>query len=126
MLRIFVFQGGWLFGFLAFVAFTWVYMGFCGFMRLLRLWLFASSALPVGGFGFSHPLISQLVFSNARLIESPLFRSSCDCYFLDSLPLIESSLVRSSWGGCRPPNPPAAFSYIYCINIYIYIYIYLP
>ena len=55
--------------------------GFCGFllgkMRLSRLWLFASSALPVplqqvafwlcgfwwlSGFGFSHPLLSQLVF----------------------------------------------------------------
>ena len=37
------------------------------------------------------------------LIESSLFRSSCDRYFLDSLPLI----VRSSWGGL--PNPPAIF-----------------
>ena len=68
-----VFQGGWLFGFLAFVdftwvsvAFTWVYVGFCGFSfcilcihssslfvfvgscGFLRLWLFASSAFPVG------------------------------------------------------------------------------
>ena len=50
---IFVFQGGWLFGFLAFVAFTWVFVAFVAFH-------FASSAFTVPL--FSHPLLSQLVF----------------------------------------------------------------
>ena len=39
----FVFWGGWLFGFLAFVASSWVYAAFGGFFS----------------FGFSHPLLSQ-------------------------------------------------------------------
>ena len=70
-----VFQGGWLFGFLSFVAFTWVFVAFVAFN-------FASSAFTVPlfshplhcqfccvtgrfgfvAFGFSHPLLSQLVF----------------------------------------------------------------
>ena len=85
-----VFQGGWL----SASCLLWLLRGclwllishplhshflsvcLCGFMRLLRLWLFASSALPVSlrqvafwlcgfwwlsGFGFSHPLLSQFV-----------------------------------------------------------------
>ena len=47
---IFVFQGRWLFGFLAFVAFTWVFVAFVAFH-------FASSAFTVPL--FSHPLHCQ-------------------------------------------------------------------
>ena len=46
----FVFQGRWLFGFLAFVAFTWVFVAFVAFH-------FASSAFTVPL--FSHPLHCQ-------------------------------------------------------------------
>ena len=107
-------------GFLVFVAFTWVSHPLhcqlrCGrwlFGFVAFLWLFASSAFPVG-FGLSgaprHPPFDK----NTRLIESSLFRSSCDSYFLDSLPLI----VRSSWGGLPPPNPPAAFLITFLITM---------
>ena len=59
----FGFQGGWRFGFLAFVAFTWVFVAFVLFishpLHSFRILCIASSA---DGFGFSHPLLSQLVF----------------------------------------------------------------
>ena len=118
---LFGFLAFWLFGFLAFLAF-WLF-GFLAF------WLFGFLAfgfLAFGGFlalAFRILMLSQLVFGlgflhpqhrkflsgppatplsikmHAYIIESSLFRSSCDSYFLDSVPLF----FRSSWGGvCLP------------------------
>ena len=63
-----VFQGGWLFGFLACVAFTWVFVAFVAFhfassaftvplFRILHCqfrWLFALLSQLVSGLGFLH------------------------------------------------------------------------
>ena len=105
----------------------WLFISHPLHSHFLSVFLFASSCIAssaaaggflafwlLSGFGFSHPLLSQLAFGlgflhpqhrkflsgapatplsfkKARLIEPSLFRSLCDRYFLDSLSLIESS-----------------------------------
>ena len=95
------------------LGFCGIYMGLCGFCgfsfrillrlflrftRLLRLWLFASSALPV-------PLLVLAAFW-LWLFASSAFPVG----FLDRdliTPLFRSSLFRISWGGAAtPPKPP--------------------
>ena len=65
LMVVFCSSSGWVtFGFLAFVAFTWVLCGFCGFsFRILcihtsSLFVFVGSC-GFCGFGFSHPLHCQ-------------------------------------------------------------------
>ena len=63
----FGFLASWLFDFLASWFLASRFLGFsasCWFMRHLVafwLWLFAFSAFPFGGCGFSHPLFSQFL-----------------------------------------------------------------
>ena len=108
------FSASWLFGFLL------VYAAFGGFLALAfrilcipssssrwrfgfccfwRLWLFASSAFPVPlrAFWLLHPFIGFWIWLPASS-ASPVFS------------LFESSLLRTSWGGKPPPNPPATLT----------------
>ena len=115
----FVFQGGLLFGLLAFVAFTWAFVAFVAFH-------FASSAFTVSLlFVFSHPLHCQfrcgtssafpvlpwLPASSASQVplccpRHPVPPSPPLLLFRFLLPLIESSLFRVT---STPPKPPATF-----------------
>ena len=95
------------------------------FMQLLAAWLFASSAFQFlfgrsrfgfcgfslvyaafGGFGFSHPLLSQFLSGRFCVCTLSLVfwiwlpASSASPVFS----LIESSLLRTSWGSSPPPT----------------------
>ena len=66
----------------------------CGFWRFW-LWLFASSAFPVGLWPWL-PASSASQVPLWCLIELSLFRSSCDSCFVDSLAAVLQGLIESS------------------------------
>ena len=90
--------------------------GLCGFWRL---WLFASWLL--------HPFIGFWIWLPASraspvppYLNHHFFRHhggggtpnppAFEIFYRDLIaPLVESSILRTSWGGCRPPQPPRCF-----------------
>ena len=100
---VFSLLASWLRGFLAFGFLAFRLLGFLAFWLLGFLLVYAA----FGGFGFSHPLLSQFL--------SGLFGFCTLSWFLDlasriisitSSSLFESSLLRTSWGGSPPPTHP--------------------
>ena len=102
---------------------VWLLRLFVGVMQLLRLWLFASSALPDSlrqvafwlcgfGFGFLHPLLSQLVFGRGflhpqhRQFLLPPFQLKCH-------PLSNHQFFDHHGGGQPPTTMSAPF--VLCI-----------
>ena len=110
------FVASWLLGFSA--AF-WLLRLFRWFMRLLAalafriwllhpfigfwIWLPASRASPVP------PYLNHHFFRHhggGGTPNPPAF----EIFYRDLIaPLVESSILRTSWGGCRPPQPPRCF-----------------
>ena len=105
----FALQGGWLFGFLAFVALPGLGWFLAAFHFLcIRSWFFC-------GFGFSYPLLSQLVFGlgfphpqhHQFLSDPPPRHPPCLCRLKCTPNRIDTFSIIMG-GGCRPPPPNPA------------------
>ena len=120
------FLASWLVGFLASWLLGFLACWLVGFLasRLLGFWAFRLFAGLCGFwwlFGFSHPLHSQFLFGRWRfgfcgfsLVYAAFWRLWLFASFCLLRPftgfwiwLLESSLLRTSWGGNPPPKPPA-------------------
>ena len=111
------FLTSWLFGFLASWLFGFSASGLFGFLALaFRILCIPSSSsssgilafAAFGGFSFLHPLLPSscpgfLAFAPYHWFLDVAFR----IISITSSSLFESSLLRTSWGGSPPRNPPA-------------------